>query len=113
VASTGGVRLNGDPPELPSLFTLDACGGDWDAYIEKLYEGFIADFIDNPVGEFAGLRFGLKRGDAIDGKEPTFWHLVSKERGDERRTPDARRCERLRWPRVIVAAAKKGHNGVN
>lgn len=36
-----------------------------------------------------------------DGKEATFWHMIQEGRIEEDRTPDIRRCERIRWPKPI------------
>jgi hypothetical protein len=36
------------------------------------------------------------------GKEATFWHMISEGHDEQNRTPDLRRCERIRWPRAII-----------
>lgn len=36
------------------------------------------------------------------GKEATFWHMIQEGAVEEDRTPDFRRCERIRWPRPII-----------
>jgi len=36
------------------------------------------------------------------GKEATFWHMIQKGTIEEDRTPDLRRCERIRWPKPII-----------
>lgn len=38
----------------------------------------------------------------VDGKEATFWHLISEGVKEGDRLPDLRRCERIRWPRPII-----------
>ncbi|MNH30689.1 hypothetical protein D3C79_909980 [compost metagenome] len=44
-------------------------------------------------------RLGLKRHPVIQGKEATFWHMISEGNDEAERLPDLRRCERIRWPR--------------
>ncbi len=48
---------------------------------------------------FRGKRLGLKRHPVSQGKEATFWHLISEGANEPDRTPDMRRCERIGWPR--------------
>lgn len=56
---------------------------------------FYLDFLDSkPV--FQGRRLGLKRHPLSQGKEATFWHMISEGTTEEKRTPDFRRCERIR-----------------
>jgi len=86
---------------LPDLVLLGDCGGDWNKYLDTLYEYFKADFIDSkPVYE--GRRLGLKRHPMSHGKEATFWHMIQEGPEEEERVPDFRRCERIRWPRPII-----------
>lgn len=86
---------------LPPLVTLSDLSGDWDAYLARLYEGFVSDFITSkPV--YPGKRWSLKRQPIIKGKEATFWHIVSEGGIESERLPDLRRCECIRWPRAII-----------
>ncbi|MFB1490385.1 MULTISPECIES: hypothetical protein [unclassified Thiocapsa] len=43
----------------------------------------------------------LKRHPLTHGKEATFWHMIQGGQVEEERTPDPRRCERIRWPGLI------------
>jgi len=89
---------------LPPLVLLEDFGGEWNRYVEKVYECFKQDFIDHkPV--FRGRRLGLKRHPVSQGKEATFWHMTSEGNDEANRTPDLRRCERIRWPRPIIELA--------
>ena len=36
------------------------------------------------------------------GKEATFWHMIQEGEKEDERTPDFRRCERIRWPKPII-----------
>ena len=75
--------------------------GNWDLYLDALYAFFKNDFIDSqPV--FQGLRLRLKRHPLSQGKEATFWHLISEGKDEEERLIDFRRCERIRWPRSTI-----------
>lgn len=89
------------PDWLPPLVMLSDHGGDWHRYLDALYAWFNQDFIDSkPV--FQGRRLGLKRHPMTHGKEATFWHTTSEGQGEENRTPDLRRCERIRWPKPVI-----------
>lgn len=89
------------PDWLPSLVLFNDYGGDWQAYLDAIYEFFKQDFVDSkPV--FQGRRLGLKRHPLTHGKEATFWHLIQEGATEEDRTPDFRRCERIRWPKPII-----------
>lgn len=89
---------------LPSLVSLSDFKGDWNAYEEALYEIFMADLVK------AGLHFGTvrvtcKRHDEHAGRWFTFWHLIQEGEIEDDRTPDLRRCERLRWVRWVIENA--------
>ena len=89
------------PDWLPPLISLGDYGGDWGAYLEAVYECFKQDFVyGKPV--FQGRRLGLKRHPLSHGKEATFWHMIQEGAVEEDRTPDLRRCERIRWPRPTI-----------
>lgn len=92
------------PGWLPPLEELDAYGGDFTAYLEALYSIFCADFVrSKPV--FQGKRLRLKRHPVVEGKEATFWHMISEGSEEEERLPELRRCERIRWPKPIIEHA--------
>jgi hypothetical protein len=94
-----GERTNLD--WLPELVLLESVKGNWENYLEAIYDCFKQDFIDNrPV--FEGKKLALKRHPLSLGKEATFWHLISEGRTEEERVPDMRRCERIRWPKPII-----------
>jgi hypothetical protein len=86
---------------LPELVLLEDYYGDWNFYLNALYNYFCQDFVrSKPI--FMGVRLGLKRHPVLQGKEATFWHMISEGRVEEERIPDFRRCERIRWPRPII-----------
>lgn len=89
------------PDCLPGLIMLPEHGGDWARYVEAVYAAFKADFVDSKPA-FRGRKLGLKRHPLSDGKEATFWHFISEGDTEAARTPNIRRCERIRWPRAII-----------
>lgn len=92
------------PDWLPPLVLFSDYGGNWDAYLDAIYEWFKQDFIDSkPM--FQGRRLGLKRHPMTHGKEATFWHMTSEGVDEVNRTPDLRRCERIRWPKPVIEHA--------
>lgn len=90
-----------NPSWLPALVLLEQYGGEWDKYIEAVYQYFKADFIDSSP-QFENRNVKLKRYPLFQNKEYTFWHVTSEGEKEEERTPDIRRCERIRWPRPII-----------
>lgn len=99
--------MNGDQTWLPALVLLADHGGDWNLYLDAVYGYFRQDFVVSaPLWE--GTRVALKRHPVEQGKEATFWHLISEGRTEADRLPDIRRCERIRWPRPIIEAVRAG-----
>lgn len=86
---------------LPQLLFFESCGGDWTRYVEVLYAQFKRDFIDSKP-TFQGQPLRLKRYPLEQGKEATFWHMISEGKDEASRLPDLRRCERMCWPRQII-----------
>ncbi len=88
---------------LPDFVLFD---GDWDEYLEKIYAYFKADFVAIKP-KYLGEELALKKHPMADGKEATFWHMIQEGRIEEDRTPDIRRCERIRWPKPIIEHSDK------
>jgi hypothetical protein len=95
---------------LPPLVLLTEFGGDWHRYLDEIYQYFWQDFIDTKPN-LGAKRFALKRHPLLEGKEATFWHLISSGAHEDERLPDLRRCERIRWPRAMIEAV--GSNQVH
>src|SRR5579864_1581771 len=94
-------------PLLPPLVLMETYQNNWQYYLEAIYEYFYQDFvISKPY--FEGRRFSLKRLPIMQGKEATFWHLISEGEVENERLPDLRRCERIRWPHAIITASNLG-----
>lgn len=86
---------------LPDLFCLNDCQGDWQVYLHQIYEYYLNDFIRNET-TFNGQRVGTKRYPQSEGKDACFWHIISEGEEETDRTPDMRRCERIRWPKPVI-----------
>lgn len=86
---------------LPELIYIDSYGGNWELYLDAIYEIFKQDFIST-APSFRGRRLGLKKHPMTNGKEATFWHLISEGDSEADRIPDLRRCERMRWPKPVI-----------
>lgn len=89
------------PSWLPQLVLLEEHGGDWTRYLAAIYAVFTQDFISD-LPAYNGVKLALKRHPVIQGKEATFWHIISDGGIEEDRLPDMRRCERIRWPRPVI-----------
>jgi len=86
---------------LPELIRLEDYDNDWPRYLDAVYAVFRRDFVDTRC-EFAGIRLGLKRNPLQEGREATFWHMVTTGDIEEERAPDLKRCERIAWPRRVI-----------
>ena len=89
------------PEWLPEIIKLEDFNGDWDNYLEALYNVYLHDFKHaRPV--FRGIQLSVKWHPLIKGKEATFWHIISEGEIEDERIPDIRRCERIPWPKPII-----------
>jgi len=91
---------------IPALIKLADYGGDWGKYLDAVYQFFKKDFVDSQP-KFQGEQLSLKRHPIIEGKEATFWHMISEGKYEPDRLPDLRRCERIRWPRPIIESQEQ------
>jgi hypothetical protein len=101
MACNRGAIMPDTPTWLPPIVLFSDYEGNWDKYLDALYDYFKQDFIDSkPL--FRGCRLGLKRHPIDKGKEATFWHFIQEGPNEADRIPDIRRCERIRWPKPII-----------
>lgn len=91
---------------LPDLVLFSEYHGDWDVYVDALYQYFRTDFVESRP-RYQGKKVVLPHQPRILEKEATFWHLISEGEVEEERIPDLRRCERIRWPKPIIENADK------
>lgn len=87
--------------KLPNIVTLEDCEGAWDNYENALYCIFKNDFIIN-IPDFRDKPIGIFTNKMYNDKEKTFWHIISEGPDEFNRTPDMRRCERIRWPKKFI-----------
>lgn len=88
---------------LPPLVVYDQ-EEHWPTYIDRIYALFKAGMIDSRP-PFRGRRLGLKKHPLTDGKEATFWHMITEGPEEAKRIPAFDRCARVEWPRALIAAA--------
>jgi len=89
------------PDWLPELVELSDYEGNWDKYLRAIYSIFINDFIiAHPI--YQGSIVNILRPEISEGKEATFWHIISEGKIEEDRIIDPDRCKRIRWPRPII-----------
>tara|TARA_R110002073_G_scaffold120121_1_gene261927 strand:- start:965 stop:1435 length:471 start_codon:yes stop_codon:yes gene_type:complete len=86
---------------LPDMVPISDYSGNWNDYCEAIYEIFKRDLVSNPP-LYNGQRLAMKRHPISEGKEATFWHLITKGETEASRIPDMRRCERIAWPKPTI-----------
>ncbi|MDR1638273.1 MAG: hypothetical protein LBT59_01135 [Clostridiales bacterium] len=87
---------------LPSLVLFSAFNNVWLDYEKALYEIFKTDFIDSkPV--FQGKHIYIRKHPMEFDKKEAYYHLTCQDYlKDGNRSPDFRRCERIRWVRSFL-----------
>jgi hypothetical protein len=89
------------PLWLPALVLFNDYGGNWDDYLEAVYNHFKTDLVAQKA-YYQGLPINLKRHPQFQDKEYVFWHVTSEGEIEDERIPDFRRCERIRWIKAII-----------
>jgi hypothetical protein len=89
----------------PLLVSLSDYGGDWDRYETALHEIFMQEIVRGRL-TLDGCRISCRRIPETGGRWASFWHLIQEGRIEDERTPDLRRCERLRWVRWVIENAE-------
>lgn len=85
------------PPELILFSDFD---GDWTLYEAALDEIFVREIRSGLTLD--GLPVHCRRIPESDGRWAAFWHLIQEGKIEDERTPDLRRCERIRWVRWVI-----------
>lgn len=94
--------------ELPNIILLSQYHGNFENYLDAVYQIFKKDFIDNkPV--FQGIRLGLKRLPIVDGRECTFYHFTHEGPDESERIPNLRRLERIPFPKPMIENSNNGY----
>ncbi|EIV2282512.1 MULTISPECIES: oxidoreductase [Klebsiella] len=78
---------------MPDLLEFD---GEWTSYIDNVYQEFQDSFLNSGI-RFRGLPVRPRYTPEYDNKEFGFWHLTSEGEIESERTPDLKRCARIRW----------------
>lgn len=91
----------------PLLLDLADYGGDWKQYETALHEIFMQEIVRGNL-TLDGCRISCRRIPESYGRWASFWHLIQEGKSEDERTPDLRRCERLRWVRWVIEMAN-GH----
>ena len=89
----------------PPLVTLPDYGNDWDAYLEAIYRIYLDEVVNAGIA-FHGLPLRVQFRPMSHGKGYSFWHLISEGDVEEERTPNLRRCERIRWISWVIRNAE-------
>lgn len=83
---------------LPELMLFS---GNWDEYINAIYEVFKNDFLDNKT-RFNKLDVNIKWRPVYQDRPSTFYHITHEGKDESNRTPDIRRCERVPWVKPVI-----------
>ncbi len=74
----------------------------WASYWEHLYSIFRSDFVESHPN-FLGLRVYHRKMPLELEKEEAFYHITCNDfQKSHDRSPDFRRCERIRWVRFFI-----------
>lgn len=72
------------------------------AYEETIYQVFNHDFIQTQP-YFENKPVNIRKNPLVGNREQAFFHVTSKEySGQNKRCPDPKRCERIRWIRAFI-----------
>lgn len=88
----------------PDLLRFADFGGDWAAYEAELNQVFMDEIVRAGL-VFRGTAVHCRRHAEVAGRWASYWHLVQEGRVEDDRTPDLRRCERLRWVPWLIQNA--------
>lgn len=94
----------------PELLPFSGDASKWAEYENLIYEAFMDSFV-RPLVEFRGWKVSAQFRPETKGKGFSFWHTISealdpKNRNEEDRIPNFRRCERIRWIRWVIENAE-------
>ncbi|MEI6089397.1 MAG: hypothetical protein WCR42_03005 [bacterium] len=87
--------------ELPEKILLDDFNGDWMKFENAVYQAFYNDFVRTKP-TFRETKIELKSPLLEDGREYTFYHMVSSGYDESSRKPDLRRYERIKWAKPTI-----------
>jgi hypothetical protein len=96
--ASSGIQLM----TLPDLFPFK---GDWPSYEDGLYQIYLSEIVHAKLC-FKGLPISCQYRPESKNKHFGFWHVISEGEVEDDRTPDFRRCERIRWIAYLIAQAE-------
>lgn len=86
---------------LPSLLPCQNWA-EYEKYLNHIYQIFIKDFVDT-VPCFENKKVQIRHFPQVNGRLQAFYHITSSEYiPDDDRYLDAKRCERIKWPRAFI-----------
>ena len=86
---------------MPGKLEASLFHGNLNLYKEALYKIFKRDFIDNTL-YYNGKKVDIIHEKFHEGKERSFWHIISEGDKDIDRTPISRRAEVLPWAKPLI-----------
>ena len=91
---------------LPDLVFFES---DWSSYEDCLYQIFLTDIVNAKLC-FKGLPISCQYRPATKDKHFGFWHVISEGEVEDDRTPDLRRCERIRWIAYLITQVETNND---
>lgn len=86
---------------LPCVIEFNNYQGDWNRYLEAIYNRFCKDLVFHKVC-FRGRTVAVRKTPETRGKGYGFWHCIQEGPKEQERTPDFERCKRIGWIRAII-----------
>ena len=91
---------------LPSEIDLNLFSGDIQSYTDTLYKIFHRDFIEQTI-TYNNKPVDIIHEKYYNGKERSFWHLISDGDEDINRTPHSTRAQFLPFVKPIITDTNK------
>jgi len=87
--------------DLPEMILLEHFDGNYNRFIDAVYEVFENDFIKHKT-KFRGEILRMKWHPVFQERAYTFYHMTHRGKDEQNRVPDLRRCERMPWARPVI-----------
>lgn len=87
--------------KLPSRLEWSMFRGDAHRYKEALYLVFKRDFLTGNL-QFRGKNVDIIHEKFFEGKERSFWHIISEGDADAERELNTDRCASISWARPLI-----------
>ena len=91
--------------KLPKIITLEEYGGNYQTYIDAIYDVFFRDFIQHKA-TFGTNKLNLRFKPLQQNRAYAFYHMTHVGEDEDNRLPDLRRCERMPWARPTIEQAE-------